>query len=96
MLLTEARMEGRRGRADVFAARLEKLAVHITRYKLTSTDAADCCEMSRRTSRATRRRDADARCNGCYPVARGRGASAPYLPRTLQNQGGFKGVLCPM
>lgn len=41
LLLTEARMEERRGRADVFAAHLEKLAVHITLGKLNSTEAAE-------------------------------------------------------
>ncbi|HHJ4351731.1 DUF2732 family protein [Citrobacter braakii] len=40
-LLTDARMEERRGRADVFAAHLEKLAVHITRSKLNGTEAAE-------------------------------------------------------
>lgn len=40
-LLTEARMEERRGRADVFAAHLEKLAVHITRGKLNGIEAAE-------------------------------------------------------
>ncbi|MBL5901119.1 DUF2732 domain-containing protein [Lelliottia amnigena] len=40
-LLAEARMEERRGRADVFAAHLEKLAVHITRGKLSGTEAAE-------------------------------------------------------
>ncbi len=40
-LLTDARMEERRGRADVFAAHLEKLAVHITRGKLNGTQAAE-------------------------------------------------------
>ncbi|HED3136715.1 DUF2732 family protein [Citrobacter farmeri] len=40
-LLTDARMEERRGRADVFAAHLEKLAVHITRGKLNGTEAAE-------------------------------------------------------
>ena len=34
-------MEERRGRADVFAAHLEKLAVHITRGKLNGTEAAE-------------------------------------------------------
>ncbi|SXF47901.1 putative prophage protein [Klebsiella variicola] len=41
LLLTEARKEERRGRADVFAAHLEKLAVHITRGKLNGTEAAE-------------------------------------------------------
>lgn len=40
-LLTDARMEEHRGRADVFAAHLEKLAVHITRSKLNGTEAAE-------------------------------------------------------
>ncbi|OPW92334.1 DUF2732 family protein [Citrobacter sp. A316] len=40
-LLTDARMEERRGRADVFAAHLEKLAVHITLGKLNGTQAAE-------------------------------------------------------
>ncbi|EOY5741582.1 TPA: DUF2732 family protein [Enterobacter bugandensis] len=41
LMLTAARMEERRGRADVFAAHLEKLAVHITRGKLNGTEAAE-------------------------------------------------------
>ncbi|NBJ29622.1 DUF2732 domain-containing protein [Citrobacter sp. DNRA3] len=41
LMLTEARMEERRGRADVFAAHLEKLAVRITRGKLNGTEAAE-------------------------------------------------------
>jgi hypothetical protein len=41
LLLTEARMEERRGRADVFAAHLEKLAVLITHGKLNGTEAAE-------------------------------------------------------
>lgn len=41
LMLTEARMEERRGRADVFAAHLEKLAVHITSGKLSGTEAAE-------------------------------------------------------
>ncbi|ELT3495201.1 DUF2732 family protein [Citrobacter freundii] len=41
LMLTEARMEERRGRADVFAAHLEKLAAHITREKLNGTEAAE-------------------------------------------------------
>ncbi|EUM11640.1 DUF2732 domain-containing protein [Enterobacter ludwigii] len=41
LMLTTARMEERRGRADVFAAHLEKLAVHITRGKLNGTEAAE-------------------------------------------------------
>ncbi|HHQ6009567.1 TPA: DUF2732 family protein [Enterobacter hormaechei subsp. steigerwaltii] len=40
-LLTDARMEERRGRADVFAAHLEKLAVHITRDRLNGIEAAE-------------------------------------------------------
>ncbi|EMW0955304.1 TPA: DUF2732 domain-containing protein [Citrobacter freundii] len=40
-MLTNARMEERRGRADVFAAHLEKLAVHITCGKLNCTEAAE-------------------------------------------------------
>ena len=41
LLLTEARMQERRGRADVMAARLEKLAVHITRRQLNGAEAAE-------------------------------------------------------
>ncbi|WP_312414051.1 DUF2732 family protein [Pseudescherichia sp.] len=40
-LLTAARLEERRGRADVMAARLEKLAVFITRGELSGTEAAE-------------------------------------------------------
>ncbi|MGV4050123.1 DUF2732 family protein [Citrobacter freundii] len=40
-MLTDARIEERWGRADVFAAHLEKLAVHITRGKLNCTEAAE-------------------------------------------------------
>lgn len=40
-LLTAARMEERRGRADVMAARLEKLAVFITTGGLNGVEAAD-------------------------------------------------------
>lgn len=40
-LLTAARMEERRGRADVMAARLEKLAVFITQGGLNGAEAAE-------------------------------------------------------
>ncbi len=40
-LLTAARLEERRGRADVMAARLEKLAVFITRGELSGAEAAE-------------------------------------------------------
>ncbi|MGG2143477.1 DUF2732 family protein [Symbiopectobacterium sp. RP] len=41
LLLNEARMDERRGCADVFAARLERLALHITGNRLGSIDAAE-------------------------------------------------------
>lgn len=40
-LLTAARMEERRGRADVMAARLEKLAAFITQAGLNGVEAAE-------------------------------------------------------
>ncbi|MCX9067685.1 DUF2732 domain-containing protein [Citrobacter portucalensis] len=40
-LLTDARLEERRGRADVMAARLEKLAVFITKGGLNGKEAAE-------------------------------------------------------
>lgn len=41
LLLTEARKEERRGRADVFAARLDTLAASITSRQLTHAEAAE-------------------------------------------------------
>ncbi|NYY80860.1 hypothetical protein DMH27_27240 [Raoultella planticola] len=41
LLLTEARKEERRGRADVFAARLDALAAHISSRQLTHAEAAE-------------------------------------------------------
>lgn len=41
LLLTEARKEERRGRADVFAARLDTLADRITSRQLTHAEAAE-------------------------------------------------------
>ncbi|HCA7142606.1 MULTISPECIES: DUF2732 family protein [Klebsiella/Raoultella group] len=41
LLLTEARKEERRGRADVFAARLDTLAARITSRQLTYSEAAE-------------------------------------------------------
>ncbi|HFP9434404.1 TPA: DUF2732 family protein [Raoultella ornithinolytica] len=41
LLLTEARKEERRGRADVFAARLDTLAARITSRQLTHAEAAE-------------------------------------------------------
>ncbi|HDS1151337.1 TPA: DUF2732 domain-containing protein [Pluralibacter gergoviae] len=41
LLLTEARKEERRGRADVFAARLDSLALRITSRQLTFAEAAE-------------------------------------------------------
>lgn len=41
LLLTEARKEERRGRADVFAARLDTLAASITSGQLTHAEAAE-------------------------------------------------------
>lgn len=40
-MLTAARMEERRGRVDVMAARLEKLAVFITKGELNGKEAAE-------------------------------------------------------
>jgi hypothetical protein len=40
-LLAAARMEERRGRADVMAARLEKLAAFITKGELNGKEAAE-------------------------------------------------------
>lgn len=40
-MLTAARMEERRGRADVMAARLEKLAVFIIKGELNGKEAAE-------------------------------------------------------
>lgn len=41
LLLTEARKEERRGRADVFAARLDTLAARISSRQLTHAEAAE-------------------------------------------------------
>lgn len=41
LLLTEARKEERRGRADVFAARLDNLAARIASRQLTHAEAAE-------------------------------------------------------
>lgn len=41
LLLAEARKEERRGRADVFAARLDTLAARITSRQLTHAEAAE-------------------------------------------------------
>lgn len=41
LLLTEARKEERRGRADVFAARLDALAARIACRQLTHAEAAE-------------------------------------------------------
>ncbi|HBZ2425006.1 TPA: DUF2732 domain-containing protein [Klebsiella pneumoniae] len=41
LLLTEARKEERRGRADVFAARLDTLAARIASRQLTHAEAAE-------------------------------------------------------
>ncbi|MBZ7461303.1 DUF2732 domain-containing protein [Klebsiella michiganensis] len=41
LLLTEARKEERRGRADVFAARLDTLAVRINSRQLNHAEAAE-------------------------------------------------------
>lgn len=41
LLLTEARKEERRGRADEFAARLDTLAARITSRQLTHSEAAE-------------------------------------------------------
>ncbi|WP_337068786.1 DUF2732 family protein [Klebsiella michiganensis] len=41
LLLTEARKEERRGRADVFAARLDALAARIASHQLTHAEAAE-------------------------------------------------------
>ncbi|HHG0806378.1 TPA: DUF2732 family protein [Klebsiella pneumoniae] len=40
-MLTDARMEERRGRADVFAARLDTLAARIASRQLTHAEAAE-------------------------------------------------------
>ncbi|EAA5885794.1 DUF2732 domain-containing protein [Salmonella enterica] len=40
-MLTDARMEERRGRADVMAARLDSLAAHIVSRQLNHTEAAE-------------------------------------------------------
>lgn len=40
-LLTDARMEERRGRADVMAARLDSLAARIVSRQLNHTEAAE-------------------------------------------------------
>ncbi|HEP0596513.1 TPA: DUF2732 domain-containing protein [Klebsiella pneumoniae subsp. pneumoniae] len=41
LLLTEARKEERRGRADVFSARLDTLAARIASRQLTHAEAAE-------------------------------------------------------
>lgn len=41
LMLAEVRMDERRGRADVMAARLEKIARHIIRYALSGAESAD-------------------------------------------------------
>ncbi|EOW6649526.1 DUF2732 family protein [Cronobacter turicensis] len=40
-MLTEARLDERRGRADVMASRLDNLADHISNGRLSSTEAAE-------------------------------------------------------
>ncbi|EAA8312175.1 DUF2732 domain-containing protein [Salmonella enterica subsp. enterica serovar Ruiru] len=40
-LLTDARMEERRGRADLMAARLDSLAAHIVSRQLNHTEGAE-------------------------------------------------------
>ncbi|ELY7546003.1 DUF2732 family protein [Cronobacter turicensis] len=40
-ILTEARLDERRGRADVMASRLDNLADHIVNGRLSSTEAAE-------------------------------------------------------
>ncbi|EGT4306161.1 DUF2732 domain-containing protein [Cronobacter turicensis] len=40
-MLTAARLDERRGRADVMASRLDNLADHIANGKLTSAEAAE-------------------------------------------------------
>ncbi|WDX88519.1 DUF2732 family protein [Salmonella enterica subsp. enterica serovar Muenster] len=40
-LLTDARMEERRGRADLMAERLDSLAAHIVSRQLNHTEAAE-------------------------------------------------------
>ncbi|EAW6816607.1 DUF2732 domain-containing protein [Salmonella enterica subsp. enterica serovar Javiana] len=40
-LLTDARMEERRGRADLMAARLDSLAAHIVSRQLNHVEAAE-------------------------------------------------------
>lgn len=40
-LLANARLEERRGRADVMSARLEKLAMHITQRQLGAAEVAE-------------------------------------------------------
>lgn len=41
LMLAEVRLEERRGRADVMAARLEKMSLHIIRHQLNGAEAAD-------------------------------------------------------
>lgn len=40
-MLTEARLDERRGRADVMASRLDNLADHIANGRLSSSEAAE-------------------------------------------------------
>lgn len=45
-LLTEARKDERRNRAEVMAARLERIAIHVVRSQMNATAAAEllCAE----------------------------------------------------
>lgn len=58
-MLTDARMEERRGRADVFAAHLEKLAVHITAANSTAPKPQSYCVTQLKLSRTKHRRSTD-------------------------------------
>ena len=57
ILLTEARLEERRARAEAMAARLDSLACHITSRQLTHVEAAEllACDLLKQ-SRTKRRR----------------------------------------
>lgn len=41
LMLAEVRLDERRGRAEVMAARLDKIARHIIRYALNGAESAD-------------------------------------------------------
>ncbi|ESG88870.1 hypothetical protein SEEJ0720_16633 [Salmonella enterica subsp. enterica serovar Javiana str. PRS_2010_0720] len=58
-MLTDARMEERRARAAAMAARLDRLACHITSRQLNHVEAAELCVLRLKTFRTKHRRSTD-------------------------------------